>query len=663
MNIQKKILIPTLALITIGFLLVTMVAIVISVQSSTDSSKTLIRYMADSLGERIEDWMKAKTDLVAAWSRESAYVSALGQGFLATQAQGQAKTLIENDMNDYNFLETINVINSSGEIVVSSSDEAVGTSRADRDFFKKAIQGDSNVSEPLESRATGNPVVVIAYPLSDQSDTVIGVIVATISLETLSQEYILPLTIGESGYAYLLTKTGLVFAHPKEEHILTLEAFELPFGDLLRPGKGIADYTFEGQRKLVALSTVASTGWIVGVCADYREVTQTAWNIATITIIIALIVLAISGVIMFLLSRSISKPVITLAALLKKLASLDLTEKVPETLLSKKDETGSLARDVQTLTESLSNSIVAIKEATESVNSSAEDIAAMAEEGSATAEELFTQSESVDSNVQNTSASIEEVTSGVQEVAASAQDVSKNSQELAIEINEAQKAVKSGQSELQKQGERMHVVGEQNKTATQLVTTVAEKANNVQEIVNTISSIAEQTNLLALNAAIEAARAGEAGKGFAVVADEIRKLAEESQRASANIAKILNEIDDGSGKANIAVKKTVDLYGELNEGTKILIEGFEKITLLMGNINNRVEILSGAAQEQSASAEEMASAMDTSAKSMANVSQEMEEITRGIKQTSDSSKKLSNTSEDLASLSIQLENLVKKFNI
>ncbi|MEA1882954.1 MAG: methyl-accepting chemotaxis protein [Thermotogota bacterium] len=663
MNIQKKILIPTLILITVGFLLVTVVAIVISFQASTDASTALISYMSDSLGERIDDWMNSRSDLVAAWSHEDAYVNALGQGFLAKQAQGQAKTLIENDINDFNFLETIHLIDSSGDIVVSSTDEAVGKKRADRDFYKMAIQGESAVSEPLLREDTGNPVVVIAYPISDQTDTVIGVIVAIINLKVLSQEYILPVTIGESGYAYLLTKDGLVFVHPKEEHILTLNLFELPFGDLIRPGKGIADYTFEGQRKLVALSTVASTGWIVVAGADYREITQTARDIATITIIIAIVVLVISGLIMFLLSRSISKPVIALASLLKKVASLDLTEKVPETLLSKKDETGSLAHEVQTLTESLSSSIVEITEATESVNSSAEDIAAMAEEGSVTAEELFTQSKSVDSNVQNTSASIEEVTSGVQEVAASAQEVSKSSQELANEINETQKAVKSGQSELEKQGERMLVVGEQNRTATQLVTTVAEKANNVQEIVNTISSIAEQTNLLALNAAIEAARAGETGKGFAVVADEIRKLAEESQMASANIANILNEIDEGSDKANKAVKKTVELYDELNEGTQILMDGFEKIGLFMGNINNRVETLSGAAQEQSASAEEMASAMDTSAKSMASVSEEMEEITRGIKQTSDSSQKLSDTSEELNSLSEKLENLVKKFKI
>lgn len=209
----------------------------------------------------------------------------------------------------------------------------------------------------------------------------------------------------------------------------------------------------------------------------------------------------------------------------------------------------------------------------------------------------------------------------------------------------------------------MKTVGEQNKTATDLVMTVAEKATNVQEIVNTISSIAEQTNLLALNAAIEAARAGEAGKGFAVVADEIRKLAEESKQASSNIANILHEIDEGAGDANDAVKQTVEYYKELNEGTNILVKEFDKITGYIDNVNNKVESLSGAAQEQSASAEEMASAMDTSAKSMASVSEEMEQIASGVKQTAESSEKINETAENLNTLASQLSNLVEKFKI
>lgn len=209
----------------------------------------------------------------------------------------------------------------------------------------------------------------------------------------------------------------------------------------------------------------------------------------------------------------------------------------------------------------------------------------------------------------------------------------------------------------------MQTVGEKNKTATNLVMTVAEKATNIQEIVNTISSIAEQTNLLALNAAIEAARAGEAGKGFAVVADEIRKLAEESKQASTNIANILLEIDEGSGNANEAVKKTVEYYNELNEGTRILVEEFDKITGYMVNVNNKVESLSGAAQEQSASAEEMASAMDTSARSMASVSEEMEQITTGVRETAESSERINETAVNLNTLASKLSDMVDKFKI
>jgi methyl-accepting chemotaxis protein len=196
-----------------------------------------------------------------------------------------------------------------------------------------------------------------------------------------------------------------------------------------------------------------------------------------------------------------------------------------------------------------------------------------------------------------------------------------------------------------------------------LVTEVAQKATNVQEIVRTISSIAEQTNLLALNAAIEAARAGEAGKGFAVVADEIRKLAEESKSASQNIATILNEMDESSDHANEAVKSTVDLYEELNKGTMTLIRKFDEITKSIGIVNDRVESLMGTAEEQSASSEEMASAMDTSAKSMIEVSEQMEEISTGVKTTVESSEKMNTTAEELNDLSKQLDDLVKQFKV
>jgi len=320
-------------------------------------------------------------------------------------------------------------------------------------------------------------------------------------------------------------------------------------------------------------------------------------------------------------------------------------------------------RDSKITGNKIRTAMTSINKASDSINAASIDLAAMAEEGSSISEELTSQAESIDCNVQNTSASIEEVTSGVEEVAARAQYVSKSSQELAEKAEEAEQAVNIGTTELGKQEQKMILVSEQNDTTAEIVKSVAEKANNVQEIVFTISSIAEQTNLLALNAAIEAARAGEAGKGFAVVADEIRKLAEESKHSSTNIASILNEIDNGAGKASGAVSKTITLYDDLNAGAANIAGEFEKITKSIKSINNEVESLTGSAEEQSAAAEEMASAMDTSSKSMVDISEQMTDITTGAKQTEESATKMNITAEELSTLSQNLEELVGKFKI
>jgi len=327
------------------------------------------------------------------------------------------------------------------------------------------------------------------------------------------------------------------------------------------------------------------------------------------------------------------------------------------------DEITTVAVALNKMAENLRTSITTVKESADQVGHTSMNLFTVASEQEDMIHLLIEQSDKIEENIQNTSAAIEEVTSGVEEVAASAQEVSKNSQALATDIGETEKAVKKGQAELKKQGERMKIVGEQNKTATQLVTTVAEKANNVQEIVNTISSISEQTNLLALNAAIEAARAGEAGKGFAVVADEIRKLAEESQSASSNIANILNEIDEGSEKANIAVKKTLDLYEQVNEGSQIIVAEFEKIYSFMDNIKNRVESLSGTAQEQSASAEEMATAMDTSAKAITLISEEIQKMNKAVHLQKEETRKIATAASEMNTQAKNLEEQTDYFKL
>ncbi|HOO33716.1 MAG TPA: methyl-accepting chemotaxis protein [Thermotogota bacterium] len=541
-----------------------------------------------------------------------------------------------------------------------------------RDYFKAVMSGSLfALSNPVYSAITGNPICVIAYAVKDDSGKTIGAVGGSITLETISQ-IAEKASLGGMGYGFIVDGNGLLVAHKDRDIVMKqnlLDTDSIGYENLEEAGKKMLNgdtgveliVTPDGIRELVVFNPIRNTpNWSFGIAVDSNEINADTNNILLFVLLIVLVIAGVFLALSYFLGMIISKPIKSLAVDVEKFGQGDLTVSFD---VKTGDEIGMMADSLKIMGSSLREGMIEINKATENVSHSAQDLSAMAEEGSATSEELTSQAETVDSNVQNTSASIEEVTSGVQEVAASAQDVSNNSNALAEEINATQKAVKNGQKILDSQSRQIVAVTDENKNATELVTAVAEKANNVQTIVNTISSIAEQTNLLALNAAIEAARAGEAGKGFAVVADEIRKLAEESKKASSNIANILNEIDEGSDKANEAVKKTTQLFNAFEEGEKRLLEEFNSISEYMDNVTNRVETLMGTAEEQSASSEEMASAMDTSAKSMTSVSEQMEEITTGVRQVAESSERMNQTAEELNSLADQLHDLVKKFKV
>lgn len=393
-----------------------------------------------------------------------------------------------------------------------------------------------------------------------------------------------------------------------------------------------------------------------------EDSSRNLFNIA----LLAAACLIVAIVVIYLISARISSALIFVKDILKNISDFDLQfegNSEAKRFASRKDEIGTMTNMLEKMQENLKSMIVSLASQTKKIEENSTNLAAISQEQFASAEELYDQSRNIESHTQNTAASVEEVTSGIEEVAASAQDVSTLSMELAEQVNEAEKVVNKGKEEIKTQQDMILIVNEQNNKAVQLVTNVSDKADNVQEIVNTISSIAEQTNLLALNAAIEAARAGEAGKGFAVVADEIRKLAEESQTASGNIEKILKTINISSVKANEAVQKTTGLFRDFKDISGNLVSEFNQISENMGNITQRVESLTGAAQEQSASSEEMSSSMDVSAKSIAEISDQLEVMTGAVEQQESSSKLVSNSAQELSMLVEVLENEIGRFRL
>lgn len=541
----------------------------------------------------------------------------------------------------------------------------------DRDYYQKVIGGEECViSNPIISQITNEPIFAIAHSIKKNNE-IVGVLIATVALETVS-EMASNSNITGIGYGFIVDDSGLTIAHKNLEYVMKLnilESEQLGFKGLSEAGlKMIAGKTGEAEIKnpeketemLYYDSIPYTPGWSLGIAACEKAVKKGVNSLLFFVLIFIAIIVVVFILVSFLLGHSISKPIGELLEDIDKFGDGDLTVEFKS---KSRDEIGQMTRNLSDMGSKIRKAVLGIDEAMDVIEEMAETLSSTAEEESATAEELMSQSEDVDNNVQNISASIEEVNSGIEEVAASSQNVSKSAQELSEQVKNTDQSVKKGYELLKQQERQMKEVDKQNQNSSELAQTVAEKSDKVQEIVNSISSIAEQTNLLALNAAIEAARAGEAGKGFAVVADEIRKLAEESQNSSANIASILHEIDESSNMANESVKKTVHFYHELTRGSEAITQEFDVINEAVEKIALNIESLSGSAEEQSAASEEISSAMDNSAKNMTNISQQVDEITAGIKQVAATGQKSSENSGELNRLAKELNNLIKQFKI
>jgi len=530
-----------------------------------------------------------------------------------------------------------------------------------RPWYQDAVAnaGKVIITEPYQDASTGKLVVTVAKTVQTD-EGIVGVVAIDFDISKLSSRLMakdkelgyMNAVVTNGGNVILHTDTNLIGKNVKDQ-----EFFQKW---LSGPESGVFGYTYNNAKRITAYKRLPN-GWIYATLVLEKNLMK---DVNTATLIIGSITAIAIGLgvlfALFIARTFVVKPLNDLVASADKISSGDLTTTVS---YDSRDEIGRLAAAISKMVTALRQIAVQIETDSKNVKQEAEQVASVSEETSATIEELTAQVDNVNTNVNNASAAIEEMTSGIEEVAASAQNVANASQKLSEEAQKVSHLANEGQKAIFSIAEVIVQTREKSDATFQIVEKLSENAKNIGEIVDTINSIAEQTNLLALNAAIEAARAGEAGRGFAVVADEIRKLAEESKQATQNIANILRGIVDNSMKASEATKETVEIVNKAYSESDLVKSQFEQILQSIVKMSQMTENLAASAQEQSAAAEEMSSAMDSASKSMVSVVEQMNEVTAAIKQQADAITNVARTAKNLDDIAEKLVEAVRRFKI
>lgn len=367
----------------------------------------------------------------------------------------------------------------------------------------------------------------------------------------------------------------------------------------------------------------------------YKEAEEDYSFIRNTTIVVTLIAAVAAIIFGLLLTRMIATPLLLGVNLAEAIAGGDMTHKVDASVLNRGDEIGQLMKSLNKMSGSLKDLIGNISQASNQIASASE--------------ELSSTSEQMSRGMQQQTSQTSQIASAMEEMSATVLEVAKNSQSASSSANEASTTAQKGGEVVTRTISGMMTIAATVEQSARTIGELGKSSDQIGEIVAVIDDIADQTNLLALNAAIEAARAGEQGRGFAVVADEVRKLAERTTKATKEIAQMIKNIQKETGTAVSAMEAGTK---EVNEGVKLANQAGESLVMIVdavNKVNDMIRQIATAAEEQSTAAEE--------------ISKSIEEIASVTKETSQGSNQTATASHELSRMATELQGTVGQFKI
>lgn len=511
------------------------------------------------------------------------------------------------------------------------------------------------LTEPYIDSSTGKMILSAAAPVYDDTGAVLGAVGFDISLDHMTK-ILQGYRIGRGGYLLLLSENGTFLYHPNtdliQKNINEVSISQNVVDAVSSKRNEFLKYKVEGITKYGSLESVGDTGYLV-----LSSMPMSEYYSMLIIMVIALIILFAVGILLIALSirksaANVTKPILELNHTAQQLAAGNLDVQLA---ITSNDEIGELG-------ESIAKTVSRLKEYIAYIDETAEVLARIADgklhitlkydyvgEFQKIKTALLNISSSMNQVMEGINTSSERVSVGASELANASQMLAEGAElqaasieELAATTNSVADHVEESRRDAEasaKETARVTAMIEQNQEKMTMMmdamNEIRQTSQQVVGIIQTIEEIADQTNLLSLNASIEAARAGDAGKGFAVVADEIGKLALESAKA-ANSTRNLIEIS----------------MEEISKGNSIATDAMNALKDSVSAVDHVNEMIKNTAQNSAVQAE-----------SMEQLRTGIDEIARGIQDNSAASQETSATSEELATQASLLNTMVQRFEL
>ncbi|MCG9578917.1 methyl-accepting chemotaxis protein [Vibrio tubiashii] len=615
LSLKNKLAISASVAIVIGGLLVEGLSFRASLERLNVEVEQRLESTASSYNQYVSDWILSKERALTSLSQES--------------KKEDIVTHLKQVKNSGNFDNIFLAYpdggqdNANGVVLPPGNDDP-----REWGWYKNAVKQPSKVfmDNPTVAAATGANVVSLGKALElHGQQVVLGADVEITDILSGMEKVILP---GE-GYMFIANDKGNVFAHQDtkllNKSLLELGLNESSIKEAVNSGHDIYVDVL-GKESVIYAKSIDNSGLTTVIVVDYDSLVSPLFSAVWGQLLVTGIVVVICTILFNLLCNMLFRPLNNVSNALEQIAngSGDLTQRIK---VESHDEVGKLAHNFNTFVGSLQQLIGHIREQSSQLTYQSESSARRAQSA---VDEIHHQQQ----EITMVATAVTELASATQEIASHAEQTAQAAQESTASTENGHELVENTKGSINKLANELQ-------SASDIVGELERHGQEISTVLATIQGIAEQTNLLALNAAIEAARAGEQGRGFAVVADEVRVLSQRTHSSTEEIKNTITVLQETTGRAVSIMHSSAGLAG-------LSVQDADRAANALGEINQAVTLISDMATQIATAAEEQTHVTSEITQNITSIKDVADQLVVGVNQSSEESYQVKSQADELS---------------